>query len=216
MTDRKLTLGQRAFLLVWEPFVAMGVGSKNPLMKEVVLTFGVREYLKRVQMMYEVLKLLEKRWGTLEAQIIIAFAGLWSGCRWCSVGHVYAANLELFKRDGVLLPIDEREVPDLQLSTDEEVIALVEDRFTDPRWDTIRDVLHQQYILRSGQVEEANRDDQLLQMANYMWEWFNECSITVMDMDPAAIPPQSFIGKDHALIKRYHEARQRKPHAGDA
>lgn len=209
MTRRKLSLGQRAFVAVWERMVAMSVGSPNPLMKEVVLTYGVREYLKRVKMMYEVLTLLEKRWGPLEAQIIIAFAGLWSGCRWCSVGHVYAANLELYKRDGELLPIDEREVAEIQLKTDKEVLELMHERFSAERWDAMRALLHQQYMLRAGQVEEETRDDQLLQMANYMWEWFNECSITVMDMDPTTIPPQSFLGKDKPLIVRYHEARGR-------
>jgi hypothetical protein len=211
MTHGKLTLGQRAFLLVWEPLVSMSVGAPNPLMKEAVLTFGVREYLKGVKMMYEVLGLLEKRWGTLEAQLIIAFAGLWSGCRWCSVGHVYAANLELFKREGELLPLDEREIPELQTKTDAEILELMEARFCAPRWEEMVRMLHQQYLLRSGQAEEVTRDDQLLQMANAMWEWFNDCSITVMDIDPLTIPQQSFLGRDHGLLERYRKARDHKP-----
>lgn len=210
---RKLTLGQRLFVAVWERLVVMSVGSPNPLMKEVVFTFGVREYLKRVKMMYEVLTLLEKRWGALYAQLIIAFAGLWTGCRWCSVGHIYAANLELFRQNGELLPVDEREIADLQFRTDAEVLEFLHERFSAPHWEPMRRLLDQQYLLRSAQIEEVTRDDQLLQMANYMWEWFNECSIVVMDMDPSTVPPQSFLGKDRHLLRRYREARERQEQA---
>lgn len=210
MSDRKLTFGQRVFVWWWERITTLMVGSSNPLTEELVLTFGVREYVSRAGMMYEVLKLLEKRWGTVEAQLVIGFAGLLSGCRWCGVGHLYAANLELFKREGELLPLDEREIPALQEKTDDEVLALVEERFSDPRWAEMKRVLHQQYLLRSGQAEEETRDDQLLQMANHMWEWFNECSIVVMDIDPGTIPPQSFVGKDRKLVERYRQARARK------
>lgn len=158
----------------------------------------------------EVLKLLEQRWGPIEAQLVIGFSAVWSGCRWCGVGHMYAANLELLKREGELGPLDEQEIPGLQNKTDGEVLELLLERFAGPRWQEMNRVLHRQYLLRAGRVEEETRDDQLLQMANLMWEWFNECSITVMDIDPLAIPSQSFVGKDRKLLQRYREARQRK------
>ena len=65
-------------------------------------------------------------------------------------------------------------------------------------------------VLRSGQVEEESRDDELLQLANLIWEWVVECSITAMDIDPSTIPPQTPIGKDRKLLARYYEARKQQ------
>ncbi len=208
MTRPKLTLGQRVFMWCWDTAARVTMGAGNPFGEEIVRTFGIREFMRGAGMMQEVMNLLDKRWGPMEAQIIIGFAGLWSGCRWCGVGHIYAANLELFKREGELLPIDEREIPGLQEKTDDEVVAFMEERFVGDRWEKLAKLLRQQYLLRSGQVEEETRDDQLLQMTNMAWQWLNECTITAMDHDPLAIPPQSPLGKDRKLLERYRDARE--------
>jgi hypothetical protein len=210
MTRDKLTLGQRVFMWGWNLMGRVQLGSSNPFGEEIVRTFGLREFLKGAGMMGETMKLLDARWGPMHAQLIMGFAGVWSGCRWCGVGHLYAANLEQFKREGELLPIDEREIPGFQEKTDDEVLAIMQERFSGARWEQVAKVLRQQYMLRSGKVQEETRDDQLLQMANHIWEWLNECTITAMDIDPHAIPPQTPLGKDRKLMERYREARQQR------
>lgn len=210
MNRGKLTLGQRFFIWFWRRLTKTMVGFPDRLAEEYVRTFGVREFLRWAKTTFEVVQMLEKRWGPAEAQMLASFAALWSGCRWCSVGHLLTGNLELFKGTGELGPLDERRVVDLQRQRDPEVLEILLECYSGSRWKEMSAMIHRQYQLRSGKVEEETSDDQLLQMTNYMWEWINECSITLMDIDPLTIPPQSPIGKDKKLLQRYREARQQK------
>lgn len=211
---RELTVGQRAFLWVYLRFTNMFVGFSDPFAAEHIRMEGVGGFLRWAKASFELLDQLTKRFGVVEAQLIIAFAAMWTGCRWCSIGHVLTANLELFKREDALGPLDELTIPDLQLMRDEELLALLQQRFSGPRWEELRRVMVRQYLLRSGQVEEESRDDQLLQTTNIIWEWVVECSIMAMDIDPASIPPQAPIGKNRKLRARYYAARKQKELTG--
>ncbi|MEM9463581.1 MAG: hypothetical protein AAGF11_56105 [Myxococcota bacterium] len=214
MSRRELTRGQRVFVALWRRVTMAMAGFSDPNALEFVRTFGVREFVRWVKTSFDLLQILQERWGPIEAQMIIACAGVWSGCRWCSIGHMLTGNLELFKREQRLGPVDEREIPRLQLMRDSEVLAELLGCYCGSRWEEMHALVHRQYLLRSGQVEESSRDDQLLQMTNYMWEWVNECTMLKMDLDPDAIPAQSAIGKDRALIGRYQQARrQARQHA---
>lgn len=211
---RELSAGQRAFLWVYLRFTNAFVGFSDPFAEEHIRMEGVRGFLRWARASFELLGQLNKRFGVVEAQLIIAFAALWTGCRWCSIGHVFSANLELFKRENALGPLDERSIPELQLMRDEELLELLQQRFAGARWDEIRRVMVRQYMLRTGQVEEESRDDVLLQTTNIIWEWVVECSIMAMDVDPATIPPQTPNGKDRKLRAAYEAARRPKAITG--
>ncbi len=210
MKDQRLSVGQRVFVWLWKRLTNAMVGFPDRFAEDWVRTFGVREFLRWSKVTFEVLQLLEKRWGKAEAQMIISFAALWCGCRWCAVGHLYTGNLELFKATGELGPLDERRVAELQFQRDDEVLEVMLEAFSGPRWKEMNTLIHRQFLLRSGQAEEETTDDELLQMANYMWEWVNECSIMSMDIDPLTIPPQSPIGKEPSVIERYRNARDKR------
>lgn len=211
---RELSAGQRAFLWVYLRFTNMFVGFSDPFAAEHIRMEGVRGFLRWAKASFELLDQLNKRFGVVEAQLVIGFAAMWTGCRWCSIGHVYSANLELFKREATLGPLDERSIPELQMLRDEELLALLQQRFAGPRWEELRRLMMRQYLLRTGQVQEESRDDELLQTTNIIWEWVVECSIMAMDIDPDAIPPQTPIGKDRKLRADYAEARRPKAITG--
>jgi hypothetical protein len=205
-----LTASQRAFIWAWHRFTKTFVGFSDPFAAEHVRMEGVRGFLRWVRVSFELFDQLDKRFGAVEAQLVIAFAAMWTGCRWCSIGHVLSANLELLKREGELGPLDERSIPDLRMMQDGEVLELLQQRFSGPRWEKLNGLIERQYLLRTGGAEEESRDDELLQATNVLWEWVVECSITAMDVDPSKIPPQTPIGKDRALLERYYEARKQK------
>ncbi len=211
MNRRKLTLSQRLFIWLWRRLTNLMVGFPDRFAAEYVHTFGIREFLRWSQGVFKVVQQLEARYGgAAEAQMLISFAAMWCGCRWCGVGHLLSGNLELFRRDGVLGPLDERRIPELQLMRDPEVLAELERLFDAPRWQELREALRRQYLLRAGKVEESSTDDQLLQLTNFMWEWVNECSITALDIDPLQIPAQSPINKRRKLMELYQQARRRQ------
>jgi hypothetical protein len=212
-----LTVGQRVFVWTFRRMTTVFAGFPDPFVEEHVRMEGVRGYLRWAKSGMELLALLEKRFGAVEAQLIIGFAALWSGCRWCGIGHVLAANLELFKREeGALGPLDELRVPELQMEKDPEVLAELLLRFSGPRWEKINRLIERQYLLRTDQVEAESLEDELLQTTNVLWEWVVECTITAMDMDPSKIPPQAPIGKDRKLRARYYEARKQKALEGQS
>lgn len=211
---RELSAGQRAFLWVYLRFTNMFVGFSDPFAEEHIRMEGVRGFLRWAKASFELLDQLNERFGVVEAQLVIGFAAMWTGCRWCSIGHVYSANLELFKREAALGPLDERSIPELQMLRDEELLALLQQRFAGPRWEELRRLMMRQYLLRTGQVQEESRDDELLQATNIIWEWVVECSIMAMDIDPEVIPPQTPIGKDRKLRADYAQARRPKAITG--
>jgi hypothetical protein len=204
-----LTAGQRAFVWTFRRLTTVFAGFPDPFVEEHVRMEGVRGYLRWAKSGMELLALLEKRFGVVEAQLVIGFAALWTGCRWCGVGHVLAANLEQFRREeGVLGPLDELRIPDLQMKTDPEVLEELLQRFSGARWEKLNRLIERQYLLRTDQVEAESHDDELLQTTNVLWDWVVECSITAMDCDPTTIPAQSPIGKDRKLLARYYAARK--------
>lgn len=210
MSDHALTLGQRSFVWMWRRFSIAVAGFPDPFVEEHILNYGVREYMTWAMSAWDVIKMLQKRFGPIETQYIIAFAAMWTGCRWCGVGHLFSGNLELFKREGTLGPFDERRIPELQMMRDAEVLTEILESFSGPRWERMAHLAERQYLLISAQTEEEDRDDELLQAANMLWSWVMECSITAMDVDPLTIPPQTPIGKDRELIERYRQARAKQ------
>jgi hypothetical protein len=210
MRRESLTVGQRLFVWAWRRFSKAFAGFPDPFVEEHVRGEGVGGYLRWAKSAFAVMDMLAKRFGPIESQLIIAFAAMWTGCRWCSVGHVLSGNLELFKREGELGPLDELTIPELQMMQDPVLLEELLRRFSGPRWEQFNHVIRRQYLLRSGQVEEESRDDELLQGINTVWEWVVECSIIAMDIDPTTIPPQTPIGKDRKLVARYYEARKQK------
>ncbi|MEM7159656.1 MAG: hypothetical protein AAF799_42845 [Myxococcota bacterium] len=208
MNEGRLPLRHRVFVWLWRRTTSLMVGFPDRFAEEFVRTYGVGEFVRWSKKVFEILQRLEKRFGPAEAQMLIALAAFWGGCRWCAVGHMFTGNLELFDREGELGPLDERQIPRLQVMKDAEALEQLMALYDGTRWSELNGAIRRQYELRSGQHEPENADDLLVEETNVMWEWVNECTITAIDIDPEVVPPQSAIGKKHELCRRYRRARE--------
>lgn len=204
---RKLSLGERFVVKAMNVFSRVGYGISSTFHDDYVRTFGVGEYIKWLGEGFRITKLLEQRWGTVEGQMIISMAGLWTGCRWCSTAHMLIANLTHFRNEGELGPIDELELAQWQELRDPQVLELLERRFVD-RWAPLAAVAQRLYALRTGKAQPETDDDYLLVRANTMWEWIIECTITGFDIEPESVPAWGSVGRNRELITRYRQARR--------
>lgn len=204
---QKLSLGQRAFVKTFTFLTRLQTGAEIPFSEDYVRTYGIWEFLKWVSESVRVIKELEKRFGKHEAQMLVAIASMWTGCRWCSIGHMFIANLSIYKDLGELGPIDELDMPAMQELTDPETVVELEQRLVG-RWQHLGPIAHRLYELRMGQDAPKTSDDALLLRTHLMWEWVIECTIMALDLEPESIPAWSPEGKDKALVERYREARR--------
>lgn len=205
--SQRLSLGQRAFVKVFVFLTKLQTGFEIPFSEDYVRTYGIVDFLKWVSESVRVIKELEKRWGKHEAQMIVSMASMWTGCRWCSIGHMFMANLSVFKDTGELGPIDELDMPSLQELDDPETLVELEGRLTG-RWAHLAPIARRLFALRTGEVTPENEDDDLLLRTDLMWEWVIECTIMAFDWAPESIPAWSPEGKDAKLVERYREARR--------
>ena len=154
---------------------------------------------------------LDETFGPFEGQLVISFAAMFNGCRVCSVGHMYVANLHHFEETGELFVIDEREVYELQVLSDEELLAVAADRMAAPQYERARKLIARLHALKYGGEAIVNPEDELLAGAIAAWDLLTECSILSDIEDPAQIDPLTSIAKRKDLIERYQAARGRKP-----
>lgn len=205
----KLSLGQRLTVAAMNLVERLGYHVSTPFHEDYVRTYGAWEYLKWLNEAFRITRMLESRHGKVEAQMIISMAGLWTGCRWCSITHMLIANLELFDANGELGPIDELELPRWQELRDAEVLEQI-DRYMVGRWAHMAPLARRMYDLRTGAAKPSTNDDYLLLRTNVMWEWVIECTIVAYDFDPETIPAFGRVARDRSLLERYRQTRGKR------
>ena len=176
---------------------------------EMVELLGVRGVAAWGEKLQAIAEIADERYGFFEAQLLVSFSAMFNGCRICSVGHMFGANLDHFDRTGELFPIDELEVYDLQALSDEAVLTTVDERLSDARYDEVRARIHRMFALKYGAAAAENDDDEVLLGLIAVWELLSECTIVTSVSDPAEIDPLTPIGKRKELIARYRQARGR-------
>ena len=194
-------------------FSRVGYGIIVPFQEDYVRTYGALDYMRWLMEGFRITTQLEKRFGRVEGQMIISMAGLWTGCRWCSIAHMFISNLILYHEEQELGPIDELELPHWQEKTDTEVLELLDERLTG-RWTDMAAVSRRIYALRTGEVEPQDEDDDLLMRTNVMWELLIECTIMAFDFDPESIPAWGYPARKRKLRARYRAARQAAHESG--
>jgi hypothetical protein len=133
--------------------------------------------------------------------VVAAFSSFFNGCDYCTWGHLYAINLLHYEKTGALYPVDEQESLVLMQKGDTAVVAELERRLS-AFPDHVR-LVKRVLELRSG-TPEATEEDKHLKLAEGLFEWINECSITVA----APAPPLGVIARKKGLIARYRSARE--------
>lgn len=175
-------------------------------MLNILGTAGVRIWGERLT---AVSIALDERFGHAKAQHIISFSAMLNGCPFCSIGHMYSANLQVFADSGLLFPVDEREVLKLQELGDEELLDVLEKRLAGGPHEETLALFKRVYALKFGGAEPETADDELFIAAIGAWDLLTECTILSEGIDPAKVDPLSEVAKDKGLRKRYQAARGR-------
>lgn len=207
LAPRPLNFAERLFLRLLRWMEMKTFGFKHPFSEELVRSSGFFGALNFGKAVGKAMAGLEKRYGLLVSNLIMGFAGLWNGCRYCGVGHLYAANLLHFKATGRLYPIAEEDVPWLQELSYEESMVRVRGLLADEEFAEHLRIIERVYELREG-AEAKNEEDRLLQLALASWAWLNECSAPIsFDMQVKEVPAILEKGERERLLDRYRAAR---------
>ena len=207
----KLSVSQRLFLAAYNPMFATMFGwHQDAINEEYVRTYGVSGLLKFGKMIGDVLATLGKRYGEVQANHLVGFAGLLNSCGFCGVGHNLTANVLRFRDDGSIFPIDEQEIPRLQRLEDVDLMSEVESRLEGTEFSSELKLLQRMYELRNGTAEGTTEEDTFLILAIDMWLVNNECTIKFgLDVEPGEVPIFAKFSRDSDLYARYREARSR-------
>jgi len=206
MSSLRLNFLQRGFVSALHKMSELSEGYTVGFLDELVRQHGILGFFKWAKGTTAVWNELAGRYGEKDAHMVASFASLWNGCDYCAYGHLLAFNLEHFQQTGELFPLDEQEIHQLLRMRDQEILAVVAERFSAAGQQHLAQLLQRQHQLKVlGGVAETEEDRYLLRAAA-LYEWVNECSIVA----EAPAPPLGRIAKDRDLRIRYDEARRQQ------
>ncbi len=205
----RLSVADKMFLAGYNRVFAKFLGwRQDEINAAYVRTFGIAGLLKFGKMIGDVINTLNARYGEAVAQHLVGFAGLMNGCGFCGVGHNLTGNVLLYQERGVVFPIDEQDVPELQRMRDTDLMARLREQLTDTEFESELRLLERMFVLRLGEPSESDPDDEYLLLALEMWLVNNECTIEVgLDIAPSEVPTFAKFSKDGDLYQRYRAAR---------
>ncbi|MBL8924384.1 MAG: hypothetical protein JNJ54_36385 [Myxococcaceae bacterium] len=205
--SRQLTSVERAFIAVERKLAKLTRGYFISFDEELVRQRGIAGFFRWGAQTDKVMNELIASFGETRFHLVAAFASLWNGCDYCAYGHILALNLCLYRDTQTLFPIGEHEVHELLRLRDVELKVLLEQRIGRS---------HPDFVKLVGRLSELRfadgplqGEDKVLVKAIALYEWINECSITV----DSPAPPLGPVSKDLALAERYREARAQQRQA---
>lgn len=170
--------------------------------EELVRQHGIMGFMKWGRSTEAALESLFDAFGDRHTHLLAAFASMWNGCDYCTFGHLLALNLYVYRDTGTFFPIDEAETGSLLRMRDGEVLAELEKRLTAQYPEMVR-LVKRQHELRHTDGAARGDEDRLILRSVALYEWINECSITV----DAPAPPLGRIAMNQDVRRRYAEAR---------
>ncbi|MFO0600819.1 MAG: hypothetical protein U0228_36250 [Myxococcaceae bacterium] len=204
MSGRELTFVEKTFLKVARSSAGFVVGYNVAFDEELLKQHGISGLIKWGRMMMATFEEIEKQFGTRKAHVLAAFSSFFNGCDYCAWGHLFATGLVHFEATGKLFPIDEVETHDLMRLGDNTVLAELEKRLGGEFADDLRLIKRQYEIRYTPGFKAENEEDRLILKSIGLFEWVNECSITVS----APAPPMSRLAQKTKLLEAYAAARQ--------
>lgn len=213
--SRQLTWYEKAFIRSSRAAGDLALGYHITFDEELIRQHGLSGFFRFAGATLRAQNELIAGFGEAKFHLLAGFASLWNGCDYCAYGHVLALNLCEFRETGRLYPVDEAEVHGLLRLRDGELRQLLEARLGQTRADHWA-LLRRQLDVRFAEGPLEGEHDRLLLKSIALYEWVNECSITV----EAPAPPLGPVARDAALRDAYAaaraEARQAQPTAARA
>jgi len=200
--SRQLTWYERAFIKAERSIGEVTHGFFIAFDEELIRQHGLVGFARWSRATLKAQNELIAHFGETKFHLLAGFASLWNGCDYCAYGHMLALNLCVFRETGALFPIDEAEVHDLLRLRDHELQAALEARLGGSHPDFFA-LVKRQLEVRVAEGPLKSDEDRLLLKSIALYEWVNECSITV----DAPAPPLGPIARDRKLRARYAEAR---------
>ncbi|MEW6435047.1 MAG: hypothetical protein AB1730_26400 [Myxococcota bacterium] len=200
--SRELTWAERAFIRVERSLGEVTHGYFITFDEELIRQHGLMGFFRWARATLRAQNELIAAFGETKFHLLAGFASLWNGCDYCAYGHVLALNLCVFKETGQLFPIDEAEVHELLRLRDHELQATLEARLGASHPELFA-LVKRQLEVRVAEGPLQSDEDRLILKSIALYEWVNECSITV----DAPAPPLGPIAKDRELRARYAAAR---------
>jgi len=206
----QLSLFQRSFVSAMRALTRVSAGyDMGPIQEEMVRIHGMRGTLRLMKLGAEVTSTLTGAVGDYTAQTLIGIAALWNGCRYCVIGHIYSANLHMFKETGNVGPLDEESLIDLMYMTDTESYEALAKSFSGPEDAELWRLIDRMFQLRFHDLTPREGNDDLLKATLAYWEWLNECTIILgVDAKPGRVPALGYMRPAAELIQKYDKARK--------
>lgn len=201
--SRELTWAERAFIKVERSLGELTHGFYIAFDEELVRQHGLLGFARWSRATLKAQNELIAHFGETKFHLLAGFASLWNGCDYCAYGHMLALNLCTLRETGALFPVDEADVHDLLRLRDAELQTTLEARIGSSHPDFFA-LVKRQLEVRVAEGPLQSDEDKLLLKSIALYEWVNECSITV----DAPAPPLGPIARDHALRARYAELRK--------
>lgn len=203
-TQRELTLVERMVMKSIRALTMATEGYFAAFDEEMIRSWGVGGFLKACAIMAKYWARIEKQFGVENAHMVAFYSSMWNGCTYCGYGHLYAHNLNYFRRTGKLFPMREEEIEQRMRGTDEEILAWATEHMSNPELADKLRLMLRLYGVRMGTLEPGDpAEDEVLRLSIPFYSFINECSIVVEQNGP----PIGRIAKEKALIERYHQAR---------
>lgn len=201
----------RRRVLQWFPVAKLRYTVK--FVGSVVRVHGFRDGMAFLDQLDGIFKEMGSVYGPVLGSLVLCVAGSFNGCRFCGVGHLYAANVHYFRATGRLLSWDEQELPALNKLPFELFLQSILERLAGDEFVEARRVLERLFALRLGQSAQTEEDHVLKRVLD-VWNELGECTIGFSyDAEPAEIPPVLLLPTPLKEIRRYREAREAQRHA---
>lgn len=207
MSQHALPIHKRLVNRLLNHFAYKSGGYTIPFLEEMLRHYSVAEVFRIFGACTKIANALTHRYGPRDANVLIGFAAVWNGCRFCSRGHIWAANLYHLRDTGELFPLDDADVHAMQRMPDEELLSKTLGLLQDSQYARLRQLLQRQYHLKRGEAVGSTDEDDFLRAAIAAWDWMVECTIVVDDTGDVPADP---ISSDRALLDRYLTLRGRK------
>ncbi len=212
---KTLTLAQKLTAGAMSVVFKLKMGFVPAILPVMLKSFGVRKTMRIFATMDKCVQALATKHGAVNAQAMLGLAATRNGCLYCSIGHLYAANVLHFKETGQLHPLSEQLPVTWRDMTDREMLSDGISRLTKAgaEFEPLARLIKRQHALQIEGDAIRDEDDLLVDRVLGVWDLIGACTILLIDeRETLEVPPMTDVAKDTVSIRRYRQARDAASH----